>query len=241
LRAAASPFKLAKNMKKALIILTALLAYTLAAEELTPLNPFEAKEAKPGTGPDSPVSMIKLDSHHNVNDAIKQIIAGLPPEGRSYLVVDIPEEELTKMPMKEELRLRNVPLPIVLKYLGKKSPVGYRFWNNAWHISDKRADDIITVNYRISKALLEQLGIEIGPGQSFTTKKGKQMWPPESYWAATYTTLDPDAGEKQDAGKTLNNEKVDVLRLLAARSYHEEFSALLLLKERGYDTLSLDR
>src|SRR5689334_21800273 len=96
---------LAKNMKKVLIILTSLLAYTLTAKESTPANRIEAKEEKPATGPDSRVSGIELDSHHNVSDAIKQIIARLPPEGRSYLVVDIPEEELTKMPMKKELHL----------------------------------------------------------------------------------------------------------------------------------------
>ena len=224
-------------MKKILFILSALLTYTLAAEDAKtadPIDPFRPQVEKPGTGPDSLVSRIDLDTHHNVNDAIQQIIAGLSPEGRRFLVLDISEEELAKMPVKRELRLRNVPLSVALKYLGQHSPVGYRLWNNAWHISNARPDDIIVIDYRLSKERLERLGIVIGPSQTFRTKMGR-MWPPESEWSATYTTLAPDTQGKQDAGEP------GVLRLRAARSYQEEFGAALLLKERGYEALSLER
>ncbi len=227
-------------MKKLLIILAALFALPLAAEDATSPNPFDEPEGKPESGADW-VSRIDLDTHHNVNDAVQQIIAGLPPEGRGSLVLDLPEEELAKMPMKEKLRLHNTPLRIVLLYLGQKSPVGYRFRNNAWHISKERADDLIAVSYRVSPALLERIGIEMGPGQTFTTKKGQRMWPPESQWNAAFTPIDPEAEKKQDTGKPSNAGEMGVLRLFAARSFHEEFSAVLLLKERGYENLTLDR
>lgn len=227
-------------MKKILIMLTALLPHILAAEKATPADPFNVPVKKPGTGPDSPVSRIDLDSHHNAYDAIKQIIAGLPPEGRKFFVVDVPEEELAKMPISDKLNVRNVPISVALKYLEPRWPLGYKFRNNEWHISKERADDIVAVNYRLSKLLLGQLGIEIGPSQTFSTKKGR-MWPPESEWGATYTTLNPDAKEKPDADDPFGATEMGVLQLRAARSYHEEFSAVLLLKERGYYELLLDR
>jgi hypothetical protein len=226
-------------MKKLLFILAALLALPLAAEEATSPNPFDEPEGTPESGADR-VSRIDLDPQHNVNDAVQQIIAGLPPEGRSSLVLDIPEEELAKMPMKGELRLRNTPLPIVLQYLGEKSPVGYRFRNNAWHIGKERADDLIAVSYRVSPVLLERIGIEMGTDQTFTTKKGR-IWPSESEWNVTFTPLDPEAEKKQDAGESSGTGNMGVLRLFAARSFQEEFSAVLLLKERGYENLTLDR
>jgi len=227
-------------MKKLVILLTALLAHPLAAEEAKPPG-LILPQAKPVTPSDLPVAKIDLYAHHHVNDAIQQILAGLPPEARSSLILDISEAELAKMPIKGELRLHNTPLRIVLKYLEQASPVGHRFWNNQWHISKERADDVIEVSYTTSKAQLEQLGLLIGPGRTLVTKRG-QAWPVQSgSWAATYSTSNLDAVEKFDETKPFAPRETGILQVLAARSYHEEISAALLLMERGHDTLTLDR
>jgi hypothetical protein len=67
------------------------------------------------------VSKIDLTTKHTVNDALKQIIAGLPPEGRTALVVEVPEAELAAMPLNSDLSLRNVPIGIALRYLVHRS------------------------------------------------------------------------------------------------------------------------
>ena len=227
-------------MKKTLIILVALLTHSLAAEEAPP-NPFRAApREKPGTGIEAPVSRMDLDTHHNVSDAIQQIIAGLPPEARDSLVVDIPAAEIAKMPIKGELHVSNVPLLILMRYLEKLWPVGYKIQNNEIHICKERADDIIAVKYRITKRTLQELGIVLGPSQTFHTKSGG-MWPPQSEWDASFSPLNPNAKERQDAGGPVSIDQLGVLKLRAARRYQEEFSAVLLLKGRGYETLQFER
>lgn len=213
-------------MKKILVIFTALLSPISFAGGETPPNPFTPVAGqKAGTGIDARVSNMDLQMHHNANDAINQIIAGLPPEARSSFVVDIPEEALMQMPIKGELRVRDVPLLVLMRYLEKLWPVGYKLQNNEIHICKERADDIITVIYRLSKRNLEEIGIVPGPSQTFRTKTGR-MWPAQSEWDAAFTQSDVD--------------KTGILQLRAARSYQEEFGALLLLKERGYEALSVE-
>ncbi len=227
-------------MKAILIMITALVGPPILAEEnggVGPIcNPVESRT----TGIYSQVTSINLTTAQTVGDAVKQIIEGLPPEGRSSFVVDVPESELTKMRMKKDLRLRNVPLPVLLKYLGEASPVGYRLWNNEWHISNQRSDDLIAVKYWVSEADLEQLGIVIGKGQAFTTKSGK-TWPAESESSVTFAPRFPDTKTNPETGTPSDRTETMVLRLYAARSYHEEFSAVLLLKSKGYEKLSLER
>lgn len=228
-------------MKKILIILTALLAHALAGDEAKQADPFIRSVPIPKLPwLDSTVSKIDLGSNSSVNDAIKQIIAGLPPEGRRAIVVEIPEAKLASMRLKSELTLRDVPLGVALRYLEQLSPVGCRLWNNAWYISTKRQDDIIAAEYKISKEFLEQIGIVVGSNQTVTTKKGK-WWPPESYWSATYSPLEPVTKEKRETDGLWRSTEMGVLRVLAARSFQEEISAVLLLKARGYNDLSLER
>lgn len=226
-------------MKKIFILLTALLTHVSADDEAEQTVFVPVVEAT-RTWPYVLVAKIDLTSKQTVNDALKQIIAGLPPEGRLALVVEVPEAELAAMPLKSDLRLRNVPIGIALRYLEQISPVGCRFWNNAWHIGSKRQNDVIAAEYIITQESLEQLGIVFGLGQTFTTKKGR-MWPPESYWSATYTPMMTEAMEKsgKDALERFND--TGLLRVLAARSFQEEISAVFLLRDRGYRELSLDR
>jgi hypothetical protein len=168
-------------MKTFLIMITALVTLPILAKEEGEVDPFDG----PKTGIYSRVSSLNLTATQTVADAVKQIIEGLPPEGRSFFVVDVPESEPTKMQMKKDLRLRNTPLPTLLKFLGESSPVGYRLWNNEWHISNQRSDDLIAMKYVVSEADLEQLGIVIERGQTFATKSGK-VWPPESESSVTF-------------------------------------------------------
>jgi hypothetical protein len=226
-------------MKKILIILAALLTHVAAEDEARQAVSLPVVEDK-RPWPDVPVSKIDLTSNQTVNDAVKQIIAGLPPEGRMALVVEVPEAELAAMPLTGDLKLRNVPIGIALRYLERISPVGFRLWNNAWHIGSKRQDDVIAAEYKISENTLEQLGIVVGPNQSFMTKKGRE-WPPESYWSATYTSLvkAKDPGDVDALGRPTT--ETGLLRVLAARSYQDEISAVLLLWERGHPEVSLDR
>lgn len=223
-------------MKTILIMITAQVGLPILAAEEGEVGFFES----PNTGIYSQVPSINLTTAQTVSDAVKQIIEGLPPEGRSSFVVDVPESELTKMQMKKDLRLRNTPLPTLLKFLGERSPVGYRLWNNEWHISNQRADDLIAVKYWVSEADLDQLGIVIGKGQTFTTKSGK-TWPPDSESNATFVPRFPDTKINPETGAPSDRAETMVLRLYAARSYHEEFSAVLLLKSKGYEKLSLER
>lgn len=226
-------------MKTLSILLTVLLSYPLAGDQANPIDPF-AGRAKVLPWPSLPISRIELSSNDSVSDAIKQIIAGLPPESKSALVVEIPEAKLKTMKLTSALRLHNVQLDIALRYLEQCSPIGCRLWNHAWYISTPAAGDIIAAEYYISKDSLRELGVTAGPGQTVGTNKG-QMWPPESYWRAAWLTLDPDTKEKQDTNSPLPHVEMGVLRVLAARSFQEEISAVLLLKARGYDKLSLVR
>lgn len=223
-------------MKSPFIMIAALVGLPILAEDQGEVSPFDS----PKTGIYSQVSSIDLTTAQTVSDAVKQIIEGLPPEGRSFFVVDVPESELTKMQMKKDLRLRNAGLPFVLQLLGSSSPMGYRLWNNEWHVSNQRADDLIAVKYWVSEAVLDQLGIVIEKGQAFTTKSGK-MWPSESESSASFVPLNPDTKTNPETGAPSKKEETMVLRLLASRSYHEEFSAVLLLKSKGYEKLSLER
>jgi hypothetical protein len=227
-------------MRTILITITALVGFPILAEENGGLGPIGAPVENRTTGIYSQVPSINLTTAQTVSDAVKQIIEGLPPEGRGSFVVDVPESELTKMQMKKDLRLRNVPLPVLLKHLGEASPVGYRLWNNEWHISNQRSDDLIAVKYWVSEADLEQLGIVIGKGQTFTTTSGK-TWPPESESSASFVPRSPDTKTNPETGTPSDRAETMVLRLYAARSYHEEFSAVLLLKSKGYEKLSLER
>jgi hypothetical protein len=154
--------------------------------------------------------------------------------------VETPEAQLATMRLTGHLRLRDVPIGVVLRYLEQISPLGFKLSNNAWHISSRGTDDIIEAEYNISKETLEQIGIVVGPSQTFTTTKG-QMWPPESSWKATYGPLQPDTKEKQEPERPGLANNDGVLRVLAARSFQEEFSAMLMLKARGYQALSFER
>lgn len=227
-------------MKTILIMITSLVGLPIFAEEEGGVGPIGTPVESRKTGIYSQVLSINLTTTQTVSDAVKQIIEGLPPEGRSSFIVDVPESELTKMRMKKDLRLRNVPLPVLLKYLGEASPLGYRLWNNEWHISNLRSDDLIAVKYWVSEADLEQLGIVIGKGQTCRTKSGK-VWPPESESSATFVPRFPDTKTNPETGTPSDRTQSMVLRLYAARSYHEEFSAVLLLKSKGYEKLSLER
>jgi hypothetical protein len=186
-------------MKTILIMITALVGVPILAEEEGRLGPIGKPVEDRTTGIYSQVPSINLTTGQTVSDAVKQIIEGLPPEGRSSFVVDIPESELTKMRMKKDLRLRNVPLPVLLKYLGEASSVGYRLWNNEWHVSNQRSDDLIAVKYWVSEADLEQLGIVIGKGQTFATKSGK-TWPPESESSASFAPRFTDTKTNPETG-----------------------------------------
>ena len=226
-------------MKKIIVIVMVILAHTVTAEEEMPVDPFKLNEMPtPGLYPS--IAKIELTTHQTVNDAVKQIIAGLPAEKRNIIVMDVPESELEKMPVKKDLRLHNVPINVLFKYLSECSPIGFRFSNNQWHIGKERADDEIDVKYVVTEALLDELGVVKGPGESFTTKSGG-MWPPESYWFATFVPIDPETKKKPETGAPSDSKESVVLRLHAARSYQEEFNAVLLLKSRGYEKLSFDR
>lgn len=227
------------QMKRILAVLTLVLAHALAADETTQTDPFAVMQTRM-PWPDSPVSKIDLDANSTVKDAIAQIIAGLPAEGKHALVVEIPEAQLATMRLTGSLRLRDAPVGIVLRYLEQISPLGFKLSNNAWHISSKAPDDIIAAEYKISKADLEQLGIVVGPSQTFTTTKG-QTWPPESFWKATYTPLVPDTKEKPETEKPQRATDNGILQVLAARSFQEEINAVLMLKARGYQGLSFER
>ena len=76
-------------MKKILILLAALLTHGLAEDEARQAVLLPVVEDK-RPWPDVPVSKIDLTSNQTVNDAVKQIIAGLPPEGRMAFVVEVP-------------------------------------------------------------------------------------------------------------------------------------------------------
>lgn len=228
-------------MKKLLTLVAAFVFHSAAAEEAPAPDPFaESEELRIRVYPE--VSKIDLDVHHSVKDAIEQILAGLPPEDRKSIVLDIPIEEFGKMPMQKSLRLGRIELPYLLKHLEGVSPIGYRFWNNEWHLGKERADDIITVKYHLSKTWLNQLGVAIGPSQTFSTKNGKKMWPPDSVWSATFTQLDPVPEKKQINAEPLKHwPDRGILKLKASRRFHEEVSAVLLLQKLGYETLTLDR
>lgn len=227
------------DMKRIILGLTLVLAHALVAEDEIPPDPFAMVETKM-PWPHSPVSKIDLSPGSSVKDAIAQIIAGLPPEGKQAFVVEVSDAKLAAMRLTGSLRLRDAPVGIVLRYLEQISPLGFKLSNNAWHISSKGADDIIEGEYKVSKETLEQLGIVVGPSQTFTTTKGK-MWPPESYWKATFTPLVPETKEKRKPETPQLVSDDGVLRVLAARSFQEEIGAILMLKARGYQGLSIDR
>jgi hypothetical protein len=230
----------AKIMKKILVVLTLLLTYGLANEDAKQ-EAVKPNAQIPKLWPDVLVSKIDLTTKHTVNDAVKQIIAGLPPEGRVALVVEVPESELAAMPLKSDLSLRNVPIGIALGYLEHVSTVGFKLRDNAWHVGSKRQDDIVAAEYMITKEALEKLGVVVGPNQTFTTRK-QRMWPPESYWQASFHLLEnEEKGEDvEDVEDIFEPKDMGVLRVLAARSYQEEISAVLLLWSRGYGGISLD-
>lgn len=227
-------------MKKILVVLTLLLTYGLANEEAKQEAP-KPNSQHSKLWPEALVSKIDWTTKHTVNDAVKQIIAGLPPEGRAALVVEVPESELAGMPLKSDLILRNVPLASALRYLESISTVGCRLKDDAWHIGSKRQDDIVAAEYMITKETLEKLGVVVGPNQTFTTRK-QRMWPPESYWHASFHLLEnEEKGEDvEDVEDIFEPKDMGVLRVLAARSYQEEISAVLLLWSRGYGGISLD-
>jgi hypothetical protein len=227
------------HMKRIIIGVILFLNHALVAEDAIPSDPFAMVETKKAW-PHSPVSKIDLSPESSVKDAIAQIIAGLPPEGKQAFVVEVTEAKLATMRLTGSLRLRDAPVGIVLRYLEQISPLGFKLSNNAWHISSKGADDIIEGEYKVSKESLEQLGIVFGPSQTFSTAKGK-MWPPESYWKATFTPLVPDQKEKPKSEIPERASDDGVLRVLAARSFQEEISAMLMLNARGYQGLSFDR
>lgn len=187
--------------------------HALAGENPIPEDPFAAPEPKRESA-DLTVSKIDLKAGQNLQDAIQQIRGGLPPEARKNLVVDIPEAELGKLKLKDDLRLRNTPLVVLCKILEQSSPVGFSLRHGVLHLGTERADDIIAVKYRLDEQDLSELGIRVGPQGMIQTKHGS-TWPNGSgEWKATY-----------EAG---------VLRVLATRSFHDEIAAVLLLRSRGY-------
>lgn len=227
-------------MKTLSLVFTILLSYPLAGDEPKPEDPF-AGRTKVLPWPSLPIAKIDLGPNDTVSDAIKQIVAGLPPDSKSALVVEIPEAKLKTMKLKSTLRLRDVPLGVALRYLEQCSPIGGRLWNNAWYIRTPAAGDIIAAEYEISKESLRELGITAGPGRTVATNKG-QMWPPDSNWRAAWLTHDPDTkGKKQDTDSQIPHVEMGVLQVLASRSFQKEIEAVLLLKERGYETLTLVR
>jgi hypothetical protein len=118
------------------------------------------------------------------------------------------------------------------------SAVGFKLKDNAWHIGSKRQDDIVAAEYMITKETLEKLGVVVGPHQTFTTRK-QRIWPPESFWHASFHMLESEE-KAEDVEDPFAQEDVGVLRVLAARSFQEEISAVLLLWSRGYGGISLD-
>lgn len=205
-------------MKTLLLILALFPVLAWSGENPVHEDPFAVPELKLSAS-DLPVSVIDLKAGQSVQDAVQQIVAGLSPEGRRSFVVDVPEAELGKLKLKEDLRLRNVPLMVLCKYLEQKAPVGCSLRHGVWHLGTERADDVIAVTYRLGEQDLNELEIMVGPQGMIHTKQGS-TWPNGSgEWKATY-----------EAG---------VLRVLATRTYHDELAAVLLLKSRGYEGLTL--
>lgn len=205
-------------MKTMLITLALFPVLAWSGENPVHEDPFAVPEPKLSAS-DLPVSVIDLKAGQSVQDAVQQIVAGLSPEGRRSFVVDVPEAELGKLKLKEDLRLRKVPLMVLCKYLEQNTPVGFSLRHGVWHLGTERADDVIAVTYRLGEQDLSELGIMVGPQGMIQTKHGS-TWPNGSgEWRATY----------EDG----------VLRVLATRAYHDELAAGLLLKSRGYEGLTL--
>ena len=227
-------------MKKIFIILTALLAHTLAAEDPNPASPFEpGQEVKPETGPSSLVSRIHLDSHHNANDAIKQIIAGLPPEGRKFFVVDVPEEELAKMPITGELDVRNVPIPGRAEISRAKMAVRLQVPEQRMaHQQGARRRHHCSELQDIERALGGTRNRDRAKSDLHDEKKGRCGHPKAN--GSPLTPLSPlmRSAIRMRAAHGGTNWKC--FSYGQHGGYHEEFSAVILLKERGYDSLSLE-
>ena len=179
-------------MKTMFMILALSPVLALSGEFPIPEDPFSAQEPK-RSRPDPKIPRIDLKAGQSLQDAIQQITAGLPPEARKKLLVDIAEAELAKMRFERGLRLRDTPLEVVLAYLQQSTPIGCAKRHGVWHLSTERPDDVIAVEYRMSEGSLAELGVIIQPNGMLLTRSGR-MWPSGSgEWKATYTADEPEA------------------------------------------------
>lgn len=207
-------------MKTILMVLALSQAFAWSGENPTADDPFAVRETERPVS-DPLVSMLELKEGHSVEDAVQQIVAGLSPEERGSFVVDVPGAELRKLKLKKDLKLRNVPLVVLCKYLEQIAPIGFSLRHGILHLSTERADDVIAVTYRLGEQDLSALGIRVGPQGRIQTRQGN-TWPDGSgEWKATY-----------EAG---------VLRVLATRSFHDEIAAVFLLRSRGYEGLTWEK
>lgn len=216
-------------MKSMLVILALSQVLAIAGENPVP-DPFAVQEPE-RSRTNLTIPKMDLKAGQSLQDAIQQIVEGLAPEERKTLIVDIPAAELGNLRIKRDLRVNALPLVVALKYLEQVAPIGFSRRHGVWHLSTERPDDVIAVEYGIRKSDLADLGIHIEPNGMLLTTSGR-MWPGGSgEWKATYTAGDPDSFGFQSG----------VLRVLATRSFHDELEAVILLKDRGYDRVSLDK